>query len=330
MNSSSKSVENAAARALGRITARDRNLLQLLLEHDVFTTSQVSQLAFTGQRRTNQRLAQLADLRVLDRVRPYSTIGSNPYHWLLGTVGAYIAAADAGVDPAVSARRRQAAHDLVRGMRRIHHVGCNNIFTDLIGASRKPQSAGQLDVWWSARRCAREWDAIVRPDGYGIWTVASTGRRLPFLVEYDTGTESLDRLAAKLSGYARLTAAAGHPTWLLFAFTSIRRENHARTALQLPAAQLRLPIATAALTPPGTAHGLPDISRPAGWATPPTSGEGSAAQQPATDAAGSVWRPLLELEGRALGELPDPDRMTRGAEPAVPTPQHHAPRWDDR
>ena len=84
--------------------------------------------------------------------------------------------------------------------------------------------------------------------------MAATGRRLPFLVEYDTGTESLDRLAAKLSGYARLTAAAGHPTWLLFAFTSIRRESHARTVLQHPAAQLRLPIATAALTPPGTAH----------------------------------------------------------------------------
>jgi hypothetical protein len=53
---------------------------------------------------------------------------------------------------------------------------------------------------------------VVRPDGHGIWT--ERGSRLPFLVEYDNGTERLDRLAGKLDGYARLAEAAGHPNWV--------------------------------------------------------------------------------------------------------------------
>src|ERR1019366_3607199 len=55
--------------------------------------------------------------------------------------------------------------------------------------------------------CAREWGEVVRPDGYGIWTEADIS--IPFLLEYDNGTERLERLAGKLDGYARLAAAAG-------------------------------------------------------------------------------------------------------------------------
>jgi hypothetical protein len=96
----------------------------------------------------------------------------------------------------------------------------------------------------AARDCA--WGEVVRPDGYGIWTEPAGS--LPFLVEYDTGTEPLDRLAAKLPGYAALAEAAGHPNWVLFSFASPRRERDARRVLAHPA----VPVATASRTP-GTA-----------------------------------------------------------------------------
>src|SRR5580693_9079921 len=44
---------------LGRITERDRYLCRLLDEHRVLTTSQVADVAFTGERRARMRLAEL-------------------------------------------------------------------------------------------------------------------------------------------------------------------------------------------------------------------------------------------------------------------------------
>ena len=91
--------------------------------------------------------------------------------------------------------------------------------------------------------CAREWGEVVRPDGYGIWTEADIS--IPFLLEYDNGTERLERLAGKLDGYARLAAAAGHPNWVLFTFPTPRREHDARRAL----AERGVPVATASRSP---------------------------------------------------------------------------------
>ena len=95
----------------------------------------------------------------------------------------------------------------------------------------------------------------------------STAPASPFLVEYDNGTERLDRLAAKLDGYARLAAAAGHPNWVLFTFPGPRREAEARRVLAHP----DVPVATAARTPgaaPDGAVWLP-VDRHAGTTPPP-------------------------------------------------------------
>jgi len=69
----------------------------------------------------------------------------------------------------------------------------------------------------------------VRPDGYGVWSEA--GSTIPFLLEYDNGTERLGRLTDKLGGYAKLAAAAGHRNWVLFTFGTPRREHEARRVL---------------------------------------------------------------------------------------------------
>ena len=191
------------------------------------------------------RLAELYALDVLDRFRPQTWGSPTPFHWVLGPLGAALVAAETGAELSDLSWRRTLAHDLAASQRLAHLVGLNGFFCGLLRSARtRPGCA--LCEWWSERRCAREWGEVVRPDGYGIWT--EHGAALPFLVEYDNGSEPLDRLAAKLPGYARLAAAAGHPNWVLFSFGSPRRERDARRALS----HRDVPVATA-WRQPGTA-----------------------------------------------------------------------------
>lgn len=226
----------------GRLTDRDRQLCQLLYEHRVLTTSQVADVGFTGLRKAQRRLVVLHHLDVVDRFRPRGWPGSGPYHFTLGPAGAAVIAADRGVLLADLGWRRDTAAALAISQRLGHTVGVNGFFTALLAAARTLPHA-QLAAWWSERHCAAAWGALVRPDGYAIWV--EDGGRLPFFLEYDTGSERLHRLAGKLGGYARLAAAAGHPTWVCFSFPTPAREAAARRVLGHPA----VPVATAALRP---------------------------------------------------------------------------------
>jgi hypothetical protein len=227
---------------IGRLTERDRHLCRLLDDHRVLTTPQVADVGFTGERRARMRLSELYALDIVDRFRPQTWGKPAPYHWVLGPLGAALVAAEAGTDLTDLSWRRSLAHDLAASQRLAHLVGTNGLFTALLRATRiRPGCA--LTEWWSERRCAREWGEVVRPDGYGIWTERDTS--LPFLVEYDNGTERLERLTGKLDGYSRLAAAAGHPNWVLFTFPGPRREAEARRVL----AHRTVPVATTARTP---------------------------------------------------------------------------------
>jgi Replication-relaxation len=226
---------------IGRLTDRDRQLCRLLDEHRVLTTAQIADVGFTGERRARQRLAELYALEVLDRFRPATWATPAPYHWTLGPLGAALVAAETGAAPADLSWRRTLARDLAQSQRLAHLVGTNGFFTALLRSTRTRPGCS-LDAWWSERRCAREWGAVVRPDGYGIWTEAGTS--LPFLLEHDNGTEPLARLAAKLDGYRRLAQAAGHANWVLFSFPTPRREHDAGRAL----AGHGVPVATASRT----------------------------------------------------------------------------------
>ena len=213
---------------LGRLTERDRLICRLLDEHRVLTSAQVADVCFTGERRARMRLAELYALDVLDRFRPRRGGSPVPFHFVLGPLGAALVAAEHDQPVADLAWRRHLASDLAASQRLAHLVGTNGLFTALLRSARTKQNC-QLAEWWSERRCAREWGEVVRPDGYGVWTEHATS--LPFLVEYDNGTERLGRLARKLDGYARLAEAAGHPNWVLFSFPSPRREAEAARAL---------------------------------------------------------------------------------------------------
>jgi hypothetical protein len=226
----------------GRITDRDRLICRLLYEHRVLTTFQIEEVAFSSLRKAQERLSLLHAFEVVDRFRYRSWSGSGPFHFTLGRAGAEVIAAEDGVTMAELDWQRLKATALEASSHLSHLAGSNGVFTGLIAAARQTPGAS-LDEWWSARRCAAAWGEAVRPDGYGIYVEGDV--RLPFLLEYDTGSETLARLKGKLRDYAALAKAVDHPTWVCFAFLTAAREASARRVLSHP----EVPVATAVISP---------------------------------------------------------------------------------
>ena len=243
----------------GRLTGRDRWMMAMLAEHRVLTTTQLTALAFTGRREAERRLAALWAWRCVDRFRPQTALGggSAPFHWVLDDAGAAVLAAGHGLTDAEFGYRRATALAIAHSQRLSHTVGTNTLLTAL--ATSRPATsagadplgtgagtdghlmdglpvAGRLVDWWGERRCAAAWGDLVRPDAAATWQTPSTAagtaaggaagvRSLAFAVEYDTGTETLARVAAKLGDYADLAAAAGQVLPVLFWLPSVARES---------------------------------------------------------------------------------------------------------
>jgi hypothetical protein len=208
-------------RVLAQLTVRDRYLLSLIGEHQVFTTGQLTALAFDSPARAQHRLLVLYRLGILDRFRWNQPAGSQPWHYTLGPVGAAIIAASRGVTPPRPAILRDRTLRLATSPRLAHLLGVNGFFTALHAHGRRTLGS-RLDLWWSERKAAAEFDNLTRPDGYGRWT--DQDRTVDFFLEYDTGTEPLPRLVDKLSGYADLTTAGGPGGPVLFQLPGPRRE----------------------------------------------------------------------------------------------------------
>ena len=168
-------------------------------------------------------------------------------------------AAEDGITPADLGYRRDRAMGIALSPRLAHDAGANGVFTALAAAARASGGQAALECWWSERRCAAAWGDHARPDGYGRWRDQAPGQAAvtDFFLEYDTGTEPLGRLIAKLAGYAALAARTGITTPVLFWLRSPRREAalHARLSGPPPpgtrdaasAAQIPgVPVATAA------------------------------------------------------------------------------------
>jgi hypothetical protein len=253
-----------AAELSARLTARDRWLLRMLCEHRVLTTAQVTQLAFGTARAATARMSLLYAYRAVDRFRPLAPAGSSPLHFILDEGGAMLLAEEDGITPADLGYRRDRSMAIALSPRLAHDTGANGIFTALAAAARASGGQAALESWWGARRCAATWGGHARPDGYGRWTGQPPGgpaATVDFFLEYDTGTESLRRVVAKLAGYAALAARTGITTPVLFWLRSPSREAalHARLAGPPPpgirdaasAAQIPgVPVATAS---PGAA-----------------------------------------------------------------------------
>lgn len=222
-----------------RLTPRDRLLCRTLYDHRVLTTEQVTDLCFDNLTTARHRLTALYDLRVLDRFRPFRAVGSDPYHYLLDTLGVEIVAADRGVEVPRPGLHHSRALALADSQRLAHLLGVNGLFCALTRWARTVEDA-ELAEWWPERRCATEWGEVVRPDGFG--TLRQRQRVVEFFVEFDRGTETLTRLADKLTGYAELVRATGWSPQLCFWFPTTGREAEARRVLAHP----EVPVATGA------------------------------------------------------------------------------------
>ena len=197
----------------------------------------------------------LVRLGLLPRFRPRREIGSAPWHYVLGPIGAALLGQEDREErkwlPQVRADRQLA---LERSQRLGHMTGTSWFFTALARHARE-HGGGELQSWLSEQEVTQRmylstWDAehSPHPDGLGIW--AEGDRDICFLLEYDTSTEHLPQLADKLPGYAE---QARHQLMfkapILFCFLTPRREQTARKALAAATASLSLQIATAAPDP---------------------------------------------------------------------------------
>ena len=199
------------AHLAAHLTARDVWLLHMLWEHRVLTSHHIADLAFTTDRKARRRLLQLHDLGLLDRFRPRLPVGSAPWHYVIGSAGAAVLAAQAGVTPRALRYRRDNTIAIAFHHTLAHTTAINTFFTALVHTSThpprptrtrlaEPQKRGRsprtpsthpgpapaangvgdletvrprlrLQVWWSENRCRHHLDIDARPDAFGRITL---------------------------------------------------------------------------------------------------------------------------------------------------------------
>ena len=275
------------------LTERDRLILRLLRRHRVLSTSQIRALFFTDANTCQHRLTRLHRLHLVERFRLPIQATSEPdrvftaggyvrtteYGYVLDRLGAYILAIED--DPDADWRRvrwrTDQALSIATSQRLAHTLGINQFFVDLAATACHTSDAA-LAQWWGETYCREVFGGMVNPDGIGAWT--QDGARLLFALEYDRGTETLDRLERKLEDYRLLESALGWEFTLLVVVPGPRRETGARAKLgrhDLAVATTSQPLAgepAAAIWAPTSAN--PDGHRLrlidlAGWPRPDAS-----------------------------------------------------------
>lgn len=243
-----------------RLTLRDRWIIRMLHEHRVLTSSQITALTLPSSRSARQRLRELFCWSVLDRFQPFVSVGTTPMHYVLAPAGAAVLAAEDGRSVKDLGYHHDRAFGIAHSLRLAHTIGVNDWFTALINRARHDPDM-TLGAWWSETRCARHFGDLTKPDAYGRFS--AHGQHIEFFLEYDFGTEELDKLTNKLHGYAALATATAITTPLLIWLPTARREATTRHLLT-PAWQhlhdpRSVPVATAAadLLNPQAAHPSP-------------------------------------------------------------------------
>lgn len=235
--------DDAILQVANRLTERDRRILRLLYDHRIFTTDHLTEVFFSNPTTARHRLTQLYRLRLVDRFRPRRWPSDcAPYHYVIGQIGAMVVAAERDEDPDKHQWKANKALAIGSSQRLDHLVGVNAFFVQLMKHRRYNPDSAKLLEWWSERHCAKAMGGLVYPDAYGVWE--EDGRVVEFMLEYDRGTESLDRVATKLKGYKHLEGQTGVRRWVLFSLRTERREAGVRRVL----AKADVPVATAPRT----------------------------------------------------------------------------------
>ncbi|HET8821518.1 MAG TPA: replication-relaxation family protein [Thermoleophilaceae bacterium] len=215
------------------LTERDREVALCLYDQQVLTTDQLTLLFFSSKRRAQDRLLFLYRQRVLDRFYPPSRFdaGKPQAHWLLDETGAHLVAASLDLD-----RRHldwQRRDDWGSHPQLAHRLEVNRFATDLIAATLADPALGVV-AWFGPRRAAarlgERMRGTVRPDAELILT--SERGPVDLLLEWDRGTETLDRLDEKLRRYRKaeykLRYEDDEPRSILFVIPGRRRLDNLR------------------------------------------------------------------------------------------------------
>ncbi|MGH4029307.1 replication-relaxation family protein [Actinomycetota bacterium Odt1-20B] len=224
-----------------RLTARDLWLTRMLHEHRVLTTHQIARLAYPSHRSTQRRLRDLHQYAVLDSFRPLTTTGSTPEHYTIGPAGAALLAAYAGLTPADLGWRPTHTGRIAYSPSLGHDVGVNELIT-LLAARTRTHPAAHLPLWLSERSCARRWGDFIRPDAYAHYREGA--QLLPFFLEYETGSQPITRVEAKLPRYAAFITSTGTRPALLIHTRTQSRDQTLRRRITTAVRELNLQVAT--------------------------------------------------------------------------------------
>ncbi|MDA0565157.1 replication-relaxation family protein [Streptomonospora sp. S1-112] len=224
-----RTTAEAVHRLVSRLTPRDLRVMRLVWDHRVLTTDQIARCEFSSYATAKRRLPILYRLRALERFRPWTPVGTAPWHYILDAPGAEILAAEHGQTAKELGYRRDRLLAVAYRSSLAHTLGVNEFFVDLHSHTRTHDT--HL-TWRTARDCEALWGDIVRPDAAGRWTHADTA--VDFFLEYDRGTEPLRRLEAKLDGYHELARLTGQQGVVLFYLPSRRREGNLHERVPRP------------------------------------------------------------------------------------------------
>ena len=227
------------------LTTRDIAILMALSHYRYLDRDQVEQLFFPSRRVSQRRIKWLRDHGLVYRWPMIEPPGWTRLHslLLLSPRGARVLAACLGQDPRPLVRLSQDCRDHCFNVG--HDLGANAFFVALAVESRSLADEG-LYHWVGEDRCRRllREDAGPRhapaPDGWGRYLIS--GREITFFLEWDRGTESVERLRRKSGNYIRFYAnrRQANSVHVLFVFPSAGKEAayHKSLADELPGDKL--------------------------------------------------------------------------------------------
>lgn len=234
----------AAAALASRLTDRDRHIALDCYRHRVLTTEQLRRLHFRAARTARERLHELRQLGVLASFRPprQPGEGTSPHHFVLDEAGAFVVAAELGLERAELRWQARAALAVAHSSKLAHQLAVNEFATRLaLDARRK---GGELERWHNEHHAAQLLEQIVAADAYLRVRLPGRGP-LELLLELDRGNEDHARLQHKARRYAKaIPRSELERPLVLLLVPSLARAEHARELLAPSPAPIRVAVWT--------------------------------------------------------------------------------------
>lgn len=178
----------------GRLMERDFAIIETLARHKIMTAGMLEALFFHSAHSASARLLTLYEMGVLSRWRNPS---SRAYRYVLAWRGQYLHAMRTDEKPPTKANAAFKAQQHFLSAHRPHTEGINAFYCRLMRATR---ARGDVEVDWQFEPYSAY--SGMRSDA-SVTLTWNDGRQLWFWFEHDRGTETLQRLADKVSSYKK-------------------------------------------------------------------------------------------------------------------------------